>query len=117
MDRLDAIGSPGLRATLLYVRGSGQPVTAEDAAVALGVHRSVARSRLERLTAAGLLEVSFARRSGRSGPGAGRPGKHYSAAPESDALELPPRHLPTLVARLLDELPADGREAALRRAG
>jgi predicted ArsR family transcriptional regulator len=117
MDRLDAIGSAELRATFLYVRGSGQPVTADDAADALGVHRSVARSRLERLTVAGLLEASFARRSDRSGPGAGRPAKQYSAAPESEALELPPRHLPALVARLLDELPSDGREAALRRAG
>jgi len=117
MNRLDAIGSPELRAALLYVRGSAQPVTADDAAAALGVHRSVARGRMERLTQAGLLETSFARRSGRSGPGAGRPAKQYSAATESDALELPPRHLPALVARLLDELPADGREAALRRAG
>jgi predicted ArsR family transcriptional regulator len=117
MDPLDAIGSPELRAALLYVRGSGQAVTADEAALGLGVHRSVARSRLERLLGAGLVEVSFARRSGRSGPGAGRPAKEYSAAPESEALELPPRHLPALVGRLLDEVPADGREAALRRAG
>jgi predicted ArsR family transcriptional regulator len=116
MDRLDAIGSPGLRAALLHVRGSAQPVTADEAAVALGIHRSVARSRLERLALAGLLETSFVRRSGRSGPGAGRPAKQYSAAPESDALELPARHLPALVSRLLDELPTDSREA-LRRAG
>lgn len=117
MDRLDAIGSPELRAALLHVRGSAQPVTADDAALALGIHRSVARSRLERLALAGLLQTSFARRSGRSGPGAGRPAKQYSAAPESDALELPARYLPALVSRLLDELPSDGREAALRRAG
>jgi len=117
MDRLDAIGGSELRAALLYVRGSPAPVTATDAAVALAVHRTVARDRLERLLDAGLLETSFARRSGRSGPGAGRPAKHYSAAPESEALELPPRHLPVLVARLLDELPSEGREDALRRAG
>jgi predicted ArsR family transcriptional regulator len=116
-DRLDAIGEPELRAALLYVRGSGQPVTADDAAAALRVHRSVARSRLERLLLAGLLEASFARRSGRDGPGAGRPAKLYSAAPESEALEFPPHRFPALVARLLDEVPADGREHALRRAG
>lgn len=117
MNRLDAIGESELRQALLYVRGSARPVTADDAAAALDVHRSVARGRLERLAAAGLLETSFARRSGRTGPGAGRPAKLYLAAPETEALEFPPRHLPQLVSRLLDEIPADGREQALRRAG
>jgi len=117
MDRLDAIGESELRQALLYVRGSAVPVTADDAAAALEVHRSVARSRLERLLVAGLLEASFLRRSGRTGPGAGRPAKLYSAAPESQALEFPPRRLPELVARLLDEIPPAGREKALRRAG
>jgi predicted ArsR family transcriptional regulator len=117
MERLDAIGPPELRAALMYVRRSPHPVTADDAARALGVHRSAARSRLERLLRAGLVEASFSRRSGRSGPGAGRPAKHYAAAPESEALELPPRYLPALVSRLLDEIPSDGREDALRRAG
>lgn len=117
MDRLDAIGGRDLRAALLYVRGSSVPVSADDAALALGIHRSVARSRLERLRAAGLVESSFARRTGRSGPGAGRPAKLYAAAPEAEALEFPPRRFPALVARLLDEVPAENREEALRRAG
>jgi predicted ArsR family transcriptional regulator len=117
MNHLDGIGEPELRTALLYVRGSDAPVTADDAAAALQVHRSVARNRLERLARAGLLETSFARRSGRTGPGAGRPAKLYSAAPESQILEFPPRHLAALVARLLDEVPAQRREEALRRAG
>jgi predicted ArsR family transcriptional regulator len=117
VNRLDAIGERGLRQALLYVRGSATPVTADDAAAALDVHRSVARGRLERLAGAGLLETTFARRSGRTGPGAGRPAKLYSAAPETQALEFPPRHLSELVARLLNEMPAAGREQALRRAG
>jgi predicted ArsR family transcriptional regulator len=117
MERLDGIGRPELRATLLYVRGASEPVTADDAAAALGVHRAVARDRLEHLLRAGLLEARFARRSGRRGPGAGRPAKLYAAAPEPAALELPPRRLPLLVAHLIDELPGDERESALRRAG
>jgi predicted ArsR family transcriptional regulator len=117
LDRLDAVGGSELREALLYVRGSAEPVTADDAATVLGVHRSVARGRLERLVRAGVLETSFARGSGHGGPGAGRPAKLYSPAPEVQALEFPPRHLPALVARLLDELPADGREEALRAAG
>lgn len=117
MDRLDAIGGRELRTTLRYVRGSHAPVTADDTAVALGVHRSVARARLERLARSGVLVTSFERRSGRSGPGAGRPAKLYAAAPETQALEFPPRRFPALVARLLDEVPRDDREHALRRAG
>ena len=117
MNHLDGIGEPALRAALLYVRGSDQPVSADDAAAALQVHRSVARTRLERLARAGLVETTFARRSGRSGPGAGRPAKLYSAATEAQILEFPPRHLPVLVSRLLDEVPAERREEALRRAG
>lgn len=117
MERLDAIGESGLRDALLFVRGARDPVSADDAAAALGVHRSVARGRLERLLEAGLLEASFARRSGRAGPGAGRPAKLYAPGPETRALEFPSRRLPELVARLLDEVPADGREQALRGAG
>jgi predicted ArsR family transcriptional regulator len=117
VERLDAIGESELREALLYVRGSPRPVTANDAAEALGVHRSVARSRLERLLRAGLLEISFARRSGRTGPGAGRPSKLYSPASETHALEFPSRRLPELVARLVDKVPAVGREQALRSAG
>jgi predicted ArsR family transcriptional regulator len=117
MEPLDAMGGSELREALLYVRRSPRAVTADDAAAELGVHRSVARSRLERLLRAGLLEASFERRSGRTGPGAGRPAKLYSAAPEPHALEFPSRRFPALVARLVAEVPADGREEALRRAG
>jgi predicted ArsR family transcriptional regulator len=117
MDRLDIIGGHELREMLLYVRGSAGPVTAADASAAIGVHRSVARSRLEQLVHAGLVETRFERRSGRSGPGAGRPAKFYAAAPEAEALEFPPRHFPTLVARLLDEVPVERRRQALRSAG
>src|SRR5512146_280882 len=75
VERLDVLGEGELREALLYVRGSSDPVTADDAAAVLEVHRSVARGRLERLARAGLLETSFRRSSGRTGPGAGRPAK------------------------------------------
>ena len=117
MEPLDVIGGSDLREALLYVRGSPGAVSADDASAELGVHRSVARSRLEQLLRAGLLEASFERRSGRTGPGAGRPAKLYSAAPEPQVLEFPPRRLTALIARLLDEVPADGRKEGLRRAG
>jgi predicted ArsR family transcriptional regulator len=108
------IGDPE---TLLFVRGAGAPVSADEAAAGLGVHRTVARDRLERLVEAGLLTTSFARRSGKTGPGAGRPAKLYAPAPETAALELPPRRTPALIGRLVDALPARNREQALHRAG
>jgi predicted ArsR family transcriptional regulator len=117
VEALDAIGNAELRAALLYVRGSHAAVSADDAAVALGVHRTAARRRLERLARAGLVETRLERRSGRRGPGAGRPAKLYAAAPEPSLLEFPPRRFPTLVARLLDELPPNRRPAILRRVG
>jgi predicted ArsR family transcriptional regulator len=72
MHRLDAIGDRELRETLLFTRAQALPVTADEVAAAQGIHRNVARGRLERLAEAGLLIASFERRTGRTGPGAGR---------------------------------------------
>ncbi len=117
VEQFDAVGDAGLRDALLFVRGSSTPVTADDAAASLSVHRSVARSRLERLLRAGLLQATFARRSGRSGPGAGRPAKLYAPAPERSALEFPARRLAQIVGGLVEEIPAHARAGALRRVG
>ncbi len=99
MDRLSAVGDPGLRSALAFVRGREDCVTADELAAGEGVHRNVARSRLERLAAAGLLETGTTR------AGVGRPAKTYRAAPELEAIEFPPRHTAELVALL-----AEGRD-------
>lgn len=117
MDRLDALGDEALRTTVLLVRAARRPQSADDVADRLGISRSVARWRLERLVEAGLVHAGFERRSGRSGPGAGRPAKTYAAAPETSAVEFPRRHYETLVGRLLDALPQRGRAAHLERVG
>ena len=109
MERLDALGDPELRSTVLLVRSAAKPLTADDAAERLGLSRSVARWRLERLVEAGLATVKFERRTGRSGPGAGRPAKTYAAAPETSAVEFPRRHYEALVGRFVDALPQRGR--------
>lgn len=114
---LDAVGTPALRDALLFVRGRSEPVSAEELAAEQKVHPNVARSRLDRLVAAGLLLSHFERRSGRTGPGAGRPAKVYSPAPETTAVEFPERNYADLVALLADELPPRAREQRLRRVG
>lgn len=117
MNELDAVGDPELRATLLYARSQARPVSADELAEARGVHRNVARSRLERLVQAGLLVPGYERRTGRSGPGAGRPAKTYAVAPELAAIEFPRRRYESLLGHLLDVVPARGRTARLREAG
>jgi predicted ArsR family transcriptional regulator len=97
MQRLDAVGDPDLRETLLFARAQPDPLTADDVAAAYGIHRNVARARLERLADAGLLRRDFARRSGKSGPGAGRPAKIYRVAPELSVLEFPHRFYDRLI--------------------
>jgi predicted ArsR family transcriptional regulator len=114
--RLDAIGDPELRETLLFARAQAMPVTADDVAAVHGIHRNVARGRLERLAQAGLLIPSFERRTGRAGPGAGRPAKTYRVAPELSAIEFPERRYERLIGFLVDALPENAR-GRLREAG
>jgi predicted ArsR family transcriptional regulator len=117
MDALEAVGDPELRDALLFARDRERPVTADELAVASGIHRNVARSRLERLVEAGLLEVGYERRTGRTGPGAGRPAKTYAVVPSLETIEFPARRYEELLGLLLDALPARGRAARLREIG
>jgi predicted ArsR family transcriptional regulator len=103
MERLDALGTPDLRAALSLLRAAAEPLTVDDVAAELDLPRSVARWRLERLAGAGLLVTGFAERSG--GPGAGRPPKTYAPAPETEALEFPPRRYERLLALLAGTVP------------
>jgi predicted ArsR family transcriptional regulator len=117
MHPLDVIGNSELRETLVFARAQSLPVTADEVATAHQIHRNVARSRLERLAEAGLLVPSFERRTGRSGPGAGRPAKTYRVAPELSAIEFPERRYEQLIGLVVDALPERGRGARLQEIG
>ena len=117
MHPLDAIGQSKLRETLLFARAQPLPVTADEVAAAHGVHRNVARGRLERLAEAGLLIPAFERRTARAGPGSGRPAKTYRVAPELSALEFPERRYPQLIGLVVDALPERSRRDRLRKVG
>jgi len=117
MDALEAVGDPELREALRFVRSRPRAVSSDELAKAQSVHRNVARARLERLTGAGVLVSSFERRSGRRGPGAGRPAKVYSPAPETTGIEFPERNYAELVGLLVDALPERGRKRRLRELG
>jgi predicted ArsR family transcriptional regulator len=117
VERLDALGDDELRRTLLFVRAEGRPVSADGVGRALEAPRTAARWRLERLVDAGLLVSHFERRSGRGGPGAGRPAKLYAAAPETMPVEFPRRRSETLVALLMRAIPERRRARELRDVG
>jgi predicted ArsR family transcriptional regulator len=117
MDELAAVGDADLRAALLFARGRDRAVTADELAAAEGVHRNVARARLERLVEAGLLEVGYERRTGRTGPGAGRPAKTYAVAPSLESIEFPRRRYEALLGLMIDALPSRGRARKLHEIG
>ncbi|HEX4777073.1 MAG TPA: transcriptional regulator, partial [Acidimicrobiia bacterium] len=86
-----SLADPMRRALYRYVVDAGGDVGRDDAAESLGVSRSLAAYHLDRLVADGLLDVRFARRSGRRGPGAGRPAKLYTRSRRAVQVSLPPR--------------------------
>ena len=95
-----SVGDPTRRALLDLVFRSAEPVGRDEAAVALGVPRGTAAFHLDRLVDLGLLETHFQRRSGRTGPGAGRPAKLYRRRITEVSVSLPERRY-DLAAELL----------------
>lgn len=88
---IGSLGDPTRRALYEFVSRQADPAGRDEAAAAAGVSRTLAAYHLDRMVEDGLLEVSFARRTGRSGPGAGRPAKLYRRASREFNLSLPPR--------------------------
>lgn len=71
---------------------AAEPLDRDAVAAATGISRSLAAFHLDRLQGAGLLEATFRRRTGRSGPGAGRPAKFYRRSRDGAVeVTLPPR--------------------------
>ena len=95
-----SLDEPTRRRIYDYVRARGLPVSRDDVADALVIPRRTAAFHLDRMAELGLLSVSFARRTGRSGPGAGRTAKLYQRSAGEVSVSLPPRHY-DLAGRLL----------------
>lgn len=92
LDRVAALAEPVRRRLYEVVAAAGAPVDRDTAAAHAGVGRPLAAFHLDRLVGAGLLDVEFRRRSGRTGPGAGRPAKFYLRPRDQDvSIDLPPR--------------------------
>ena len=92
IDRVGVLAEPVRRRLYELVVRSGAPVDRDTAAEQAGIGRPLAAFHLDRLVEAGLLAVEFRRRSGRTGPGAGRPAKFYLRPRDDEiSVELPPR--------------------------
>lgn len=109
-----ALGEPARLALYQYVVEHGE-AGRDDAARATRISRALAAFHLDRLVAEGLLTASYRRRSGKSGPGAGRPAKVYARAPEEISLSLPERRY-ELAARLLARAVANAPGTAAAKA-
>lgn len=115
---IGALADPTRRRAYELVAAADEPVGRDEVARGLGIGRTLAAFHLDRLAEVGLVEVSFARPPGRTGPGAGRPAKRYRAAAREVAVGVPPRaydDLSVLLAEALDRAGADAVVAAVAR--
>jgi predicted ArsR family transcriptional regulator len=105
--RLSAFGEAQRRALYAVVARERRAISRDEAAAAVGISRPLAAYHLDRLVDDGLLEVRFERRTGRSGPGAGRPAKVYQRSAVAVELSVPTRDY-----RFIAELLANAVERA-----
>ncbi|MFF5973461.1 helix-turn-helix transcriptional regulator [Streptomyces sp. NPDC012769] len=106
-----ALDEPTRRRLYDHVVRQPAPVSRDEAAEALGLARKTAAFHLDRLADESLLDVVYERRSGRTGPGAGRPAKLYKRSAQQVAVTLPERHYELagrLLAQALEESEATG---------
>lgn len=107
---IGALSDPLRRRLYLFVCAQPQPVSRELAADALDLAPHQAKFHLDRLERDGLLDSLYARVSGRSGPGAGRPAKLYRRADRDVAVSLPDREY-ELAGRLMAAAIAESAES------
>jgi len=120
-DDLDAVAllaEPTRRALYEFVSSRADFVGRDEAAREVGVARKLAAFHLDRLADGGLLETTYARLSGRRGPGAGRPAKLYRRARRDFDVSVPARDY-ALPAHILSDVVATSpavRDEAVGRA-
>ena len=90
-DLAATLGDTTRRGIYISVREAPEPVTASQIAELFDIHTNVARHHLDRLVSGGYLQVTHRRRSGKRGPGAGRPAKHYEATSKEVQVQFPAR--------------------------
>lgn len=113
-----AFGDATRRSIYLFARESELDVTASEVAEQFDLHPNVARHHLDKLAAAGHLEVSL--ETAAEARRAGRPSKRYRVTEKAMHLEFPVHHddlLVTLLGNALSMLPASQAEAMAEDVG
>lgn len=119
-DLTSSLGDATRRGIYVSVRESAEPVTAMEVSKRFAIHSNVARHHLDRLAADGYLRVTRQRRSGRTGPGAGRPAKCYEATDKEIAVQFPPRRqelLADLLVQVIERVAPESAAAAAEEVG
>jgi predicted ArsR family transcriptional regulator len=105
-----ALADPTRRRVYELVAAAPGPVGRDEVAGGLAVGRTLAAFHLDKLAEVGLLEVTFGRPDGRSGPGAGRPAKLYAIAAAEVSVQLPARSYGELAVMLAEALDRTGND-------
>jgi predicted ArsR family transcriptional regulator len=109
------LSDPVRRRLYDYVAVQPHGVSRNEAAQAVGIPRTLVAFHLDRLAEAGLLDVTFRRPDGRSGPGAGRPAKLYRRATAEHQVSVPPRDYRSAAELLAEVVDITGAEPELQR--
>lgn len=104
LETIGLLGEPTRRRLYEYVVGEDGAVSREAAAEGTGIPVHTVKFHLDKLVEAGLLEVEFHKLTGRTGPGSGRPSKHYRRSSGEFSVEVPPRRYELLTRVLTDAI-------------
>lgn len=106
-ERLGVLADSVRRRLYEFVTHRKSPVGRDEAAQAVGLSRNLAAYHLDKLAEAGLLDTSYARPAGKSGPGAGRPAKQYQPVEHEVTVSVPPRSYDLLADLFADAVTTD----------
>ncbi|MSO44933.1 MAG: hypothetical protein EXQ74_06495 [Thermoleophilia bacterium] len=115
-----ALGDGTRRRVFFTVRESGRLLGKDDVAAAVGITRRLAGFHLDKLVEQGFLRAEFRRRTGKSGPGAGRPAKFYALDQAEEESRLEVKHydlLAELLLRAMSDRSGEDPQDVLERVG
>ena len=115
-----ALGDPTRRRVFFTVREAGVLMGKDEVAEAVGITRRLAGFHLDKLVEQGFLRAEFQRRSGRTGPGAGRPAKLYALAEAEEDSLLEVKHydlLAELLLKAMSDRSGEDPQEVLERVG
>lgn len=115
-----ALGDGTRRRVFFTVREADALMGKDEVAEAVGITRRLAGFHLDKLVEQGFLRAEFQRRTGRTGPGAGRPAKLYALAEAEQQSRLEVKHyelLAELLLRAMSDRSGEDPQEVLERVG